>query len=1550
MKTIVRLLFVVIILFIFIGQASAGTLTYSNWSNSTFLNTTTEPNYLIQGDSGDYFNRYNSSDLNANTSKIKWWKSYATVTIKNNAINITSNVAGAIDNDSNGEPIISVNLYGNDLSIYFDCQSNISVANCNGVIFTSTYIRIINSSVAGQSFSTTWNQGDSVSIYTSTKSTGLVIKKNGVSWRTFNPIVSLYNGGYVGLYSGTAPDSYDNYSVRTTLYGTATTPIFSTGDSTVWRNISFHGDIPAGATVSFSANSSECGFTNGSSGIISNISYELPSCAQRSNASIKPKLTSDGDYTPIIYDSSLTSDTVENIPPQVTLNFPTNGTTSQTSITFNLTATDNFQLQNVSLWGNFSGTWALNETKEISGISNTTIFTKVLGNGIYLWGIKVFDNNSNSIWSENRTLIVNSSANVATFLEPTPNNETYTHRSYVLINISSDIASSALLEWNGVNGSMTQSGTIWNAVKTFTPNGNYSFRIFVTDIFGQVSKSETRYVNISKNKLFFHNASGLKTNLYGYLHNTETPFSTYQNAIIANADAGLLHNFSNPADSPAIDERAAHALNLALSYMITDDVDYFNKGEEALNYLTLGTDYADGWRMGVAVGYSAMALYWIEGGINENNYTIIIDKYANYTNSTYHNLQLPSPTTVQYVDKLGRMYPYLGVAGALTNYSNTSLKTNSSDWLKVGTDYFFVEDLLHSYNRSLLSFTIDTNGFFFHGAYKSYVLDDTLIWFNIYSAYYNNSIVDDYPISGKFMLDNVWSTYPNKYSTNYITYGSTQWHDYIRAVVSMFGDDNKSILLNYMEQLEANPVLPYGQLTDGSIVSSFLKYLTFNNYTSLERNYPTNYTSILHSNSSGYAINIFRNNWNDNSSWLSFAVDNYPPSASNRDKLHHDQLNIEWYDRGDLLLADAGEVKYVVPLAVYGYTQGDVFHNIVGVEDPRSPFPLSIWANSSSRSFMKTTTSLANTNPPSDKGAIEVPEIEMMKKSVINNKVMGTSFSAPYTLSSNITYSRTVIFPKDYFVLVDTMDGIEPWTYRSIFRPTSFMTVPSNATTLEIGHINMTLYLDNVEYDWLSLDYANANNTGDNFTGINTENMMWKTVNPYNTNITASLYSVPSSDIVIQKNIGRIGGYNKQSEVYSPTVSFRMVNETNLNRITILQSNYSTETPRTTLNLSVDANHSGVLVTNSTIRDIITTSNSTNETYSNVTTNADVSFSRKVTNLSYISAINVSYFKYDSDVWVSSDTPLTSIFLNQTRANRTIVADGISGTNVSIYVSGTNYTVQRNGVTYTDWYMPDSTHLEINMTFDSPTTYELAGEEALTYSISGYVNDTLGASVDAVSVVNGTNSTTTNATGYYLIPSMTNGTYNFSYSKTGYVTNYKEIIIAGADRVNQNVTLTSSASVITIPANSWGIFNNWSENTNLSNIAANESNDVAYTFYNVTIGEWDSYYIGYSWNAGYTIDKNNSVLGFFNAETTITATTVTPWNTTITEGWNMLYLMGTSNQTLTAICIDMVNCTDIYYYNSTTNDYVSTGTDTIQPNQGFLAYVNQTGTWIRSTI
>ncbi len=184
-----------------------------------------------------------------------------------------------------------------------------------------------------------------------------------------------------------------------------------------------------------------------------------------------------------------------------------------------------------------------------------------------------------------------------------------------------------------------------------------------------------------------------------------------------------------------------------------------------------------------------------------------------------------------------------------------------------------------------------------------------------------------------------------------------------------------------------------------------------------------------------------------------------------------------------------------------------------------------------------------------------------------------------------------------------------------------------------------------------------------------------------------------------------------------------------------------------------------------------------------------------------------------------------------------------------------------------------------------------------------------------------------------------------------------------ADPVSQSVPfnltngsiIVKGASLITVPANSWGIFNNWSTyNTTFSQIAANESNDITYTFYNTTSGEWESYYIGYTYGANNPIGQHNSVLGFFSAQTTITANTVTPSTMDLTTGWNMLYVEGTSNRTLTTIetNIETSPCTvsAIYSFNLTTQDYVSTGTENVQPNQGFLAYIDSDCTWTRTTI
>lgn len=175
--------------------------------------------------------------------------------------------------------------------------------------------------------------------------------------------------------------------------------------------------------------------------------------------------------------------------------------------------------------------------------------------------------------------------------------------------------------------------------------------------------------------------------------------------------------------------------------------------------------------------------------------------------------------------------------------------------------------------------------------------------------------------------------------------------------------------------------------------------------------------------------------------------------------------------------------------------------------------------------------------------------------------------------------------------------------------------------------------------------------------------------------------------------------------------------------------------------------------------------------------------------------------------------------------------------------------------------------------------------------------------------------------------------------------------------INMSVTsetTTTPSTTITVPANSWVMFNNWTYDTNFSRIASNESNDIAYSWYNTTTGDFDSFYIGNTYGQSTTIPKSNSVLGFFNAQTNLVIPTMTPLTTNVANGWNMLYVEGTSNRTLQEIKNNMeaslCNNFGLYRYNTTTSLYSDTLTESLQPNEGFLVYIDGGCTWVRTTI
>jgi len=330
--------------------------------------------------------------------------------------------------------------------------------------------------------------------------------------------------------------------------------------------------------------------------------------------------------------------------------------------------------------------------------------------------------------------------------------------------------------------------------------------------------------------------------------------------------------------------------------------------------------------------------------------------------------------------------------------------------------------------------------------------------------------------------------------------------------------------------------------------------------------------------------------------------------------------------------------------------------------------------------------------------------------------------------------------------------------------------------------------------------------------------------------------------------------------------------------------------------------------------------------------------------------------------WSNNSYISTPLAMGETLKNNSVFIFSLNGTNVSVYrndsyigfidVWGDEYssgTVGFKGLysagekAIDDFIVYNDTAAEGD-TFDFNVTYWNPGSGGLvtTFEIS---NITAGWDKDIYVLLNVTRDTWK----YTLSYSNDTEISNQTATSTNESLNFSIPLVEDSYNITESATV--STSTIIVPANSWCMFNNWTANTTFSAIAANESNDVAYSYYNVSSGLWESYWPGYSWNTNNNIGEDNSVMAFFDAETTITAITITPSSTELYTSWNMLFVQNTDNETLTDIKADIgANCTAIWWYDSSADTYSDTGADTVQPNQGFLAYLTQGMTWTRSDL
>jgi hypothetical protein len=90
-----------------------------------------------------------------------------------------------------------------------------------------------------------------------------------------------------------------------------------------------------------------------------------------------------------------------NSPPNTSLIYPINfANISNSQIEFNCSASDfDENLKEISLYGNWTGEWSINETKSIGLNENSVTFNKTIPQGFYIYGCKATDNLSISSFS-----------------------------------------------------------------------------------------------------------------------------------------------------------------------------------------------------------------------------------------------------------------------------------------------------------------------------------------------------------------------------------------------------------------------------------------------------------------------------------------------------------------------------------------------------------------------------------------------------------------------------------------------------------------------------------------------------------------------------------------------------------------------------------------------------------------------------------------------------------------------------------------------------------------------------------------------------------------------------------------------------------------------------------------------------------------------------------------------------------------------------------------------------------------------------------------------
>ncbi|MFH0860775.1 MAG: M6 family metalloprotease domain-containing protein [Candidatus Altiarchaeota archaeon] len=215
---------------------------------------------------------------------------------------------------------------------------------------------------------------------------------------------------------------------------------------------------------------------------------------------------SDNSTRPLLMVTYLNT-TPEGIPPNVTLLTPSNGSILNTSsVSFSYNVSEDYGIVNCSLHGNFSGSWALNQTSANISNSSVNYFNLTVADGFYLWNINCSDPHNNTAFANgNHTLTVDTrQPSTPTIVSPinstTVLNETPSFNWTASVDLTSGVANYTLEVSNGSSFTalyynVTTNGTLYMPnYSEAIADGLYYVRVRIVDVAQNTGNwSETVY-------------------------------------------------------------------------------------------------------------------------------------------------------------------------------------------------------------------------------------------------------------------------------------------------------------------------------------------------------------------------------------------------------------------------------------------------------------------------------------------------------------------------------------------------------------------------------------------------------------------------------------------------------------------------------------------------------------------------------------------------------------------------------------------------------------------------------------------------------------------------------------------------------------------------------------------------------------------------------------------------------------------------------------------------------------------------------------------------